>query len=83
MFFGYDPGKPVLKGVDLEVKAGEMIGLVWANRVLARSTLINLVCRFYDPDRGRLLVDGVPMTDVNLRDLRSQIGMGASATLFV
>ncbi len=74
VFFGYDPGKPVLKGVDLEVKAGEMIGLVGKSGA-GKSTLINLVCRFYDPDRGRLLVDGVPMTDVNLRDLRSQIGM--------
>ena len=74
VFFGYDPGKPVLKGVDLEVKAGEMIGLVGKSGA-GKSTLINLVCRFYDPDRGRLLIDGVPMTDVNLRDLRSQIGM--------
>ncbi len=74
VFFGYDPGKPVLKGVDLDVKAGEMIGLVGKSGA-GKSTLINLVCRFYDPDRGRLLVDGVPMTDVNLRDLRSQIGM--------
>ncbi|MDE2700207.1 MAG: ABC transporter ATP-binding protein, partial [Gemmatimonadota bacterium] len=74
VFFGYDPGKPVLKEVDLKVKAGEMIGLVGKSGA-GKSTLINLVCRFYDPDRGRLLVDGVPMTDVNLRDLRSQIGM--------
>ena len=74
VFFGYDPGKPVLKGVDLEVKAGEMIGLVGKSGA-GKSTLINLVCRFYDPDRGQLLIDGVPMTDVNLRDLRSQIGM--------
>lgn len=74
VFFGYDPGKPVLKGVDLEVKAGEMIGLVGKSGA-GKSTLINLICRFYDPDRGQLMVDGVPMTDVNLRDLRSQIGM--------
>ncbi len=74
VFFGYDPGKPVLKGVDLDVTAGEMIGLVGKSGA-GKSTLINLVCRFYDPDRGQLLVDGVPMPDVNLRDLRSQIGM--------
>ena len=74
VFFGYDPGKSVLKGVDLEIKAGEMIGLVGKSGA-GKSTLINLVCRFYDPDRGQLLVDGVPMTDAKLNDLRSQIGM--------
>ncbi|MFT5368691.1 MAG: ATP-binding cassette subfamily B protein [Candidatus Latescibacterota bacterium] len=74
VFFGYDPGKPVLKGVDLDVKAGEMIGLVGKSGT-GKSTLINLICRFYDPDRGRVLVDGVPMNDLALNDLRSQIGM--------
>ena len=74
VFFGYDSGKPVLKGVDLDVKAGEMIGLVGKSGT-GKSTLINLVCRFYDADRGRILVDGVPMNDVKLNDLRSQIGM--------
>ncbi|MCZ6634075.1 MAG: ABC transporter transmembrane domain-containing protein [bacterium] len=74
VFFGYDPGKPVLKGVDLEVKAGEMIGLVGKSGV-GKSTLINLVCRFYDPLRGVVEVDGVDMRDIHLNDLRSQIGM--------
>ena len=74
VYFGYDPGKPVLKGVDLDVKAGEMIGLVGKSGA-GKSTLINLICRFYDPDRGRMLVDGVPMNDLSLNDLRSQIGM--------
>lgn len=74
VYFGYDPGKPVLKGVDLEVKAGEMIGLVGKSGA-GKSTLINLICRFYDPDRGRVLVDGIPMADLALTDLRSQIGM--------
>ena len=72
--FGYDPGKPVLKGIDLDVKPGEMIGLVGKSGA-GKSTLINLICRFYDLDRGTVEVDGHNMTDVNLRDLRSQIGM--------
>ncbi|HCK10947.1 MAG: ABC transporter [Gemmatimonadetes bacterium] len=72
--FGYDPGKPVLKGVEFDVQPGEMIGLVGKSGA-GKSTLINLICRFYDPDRGSVLVDGMDMRDVSLRDLRSQIGM--------
>jgi ATP-binding cassette subfamily B protein len=72
--FGYDPGKPVLKGVDLDVQPGEMIGLVGKSGV-GKSTLINLICRFYDPDRGSVEIDGVDMKEAKLEDLRSQIGM--------
>jgi ATP-binding cassette subfamily B protein len=72
--FGYDPGKPVLKGVDLDVEPGEMIGLVGKSGV-GKSTLINLICRFYDPDRGGVEIDGIDMKEARLEDLRSQIGM--------
>ncbi|HCR18500.1 MAG TPA: hypothetical protein DIU35_13560, partial [Candidatus Latescibacteria bacterium] len=72
--FGYDPGKPILKGVDLDVASGEMIGLVGKSGV-GKSTLINLICRFYDPDRGSVEIDGVDMKEARLEDLRSQIGM--------
>ena len=75
-FFGYDPGKPVLKGVDLVVEPGEMIGLVGKSGV-GKSTLINLICRFYDVDRGVLEIDGVDIRELKLEDLRSQIGMVA------
>lgn len=75
-FFGYDPGKPVLKGVDLVVEPGEMIGLVGKSGV-GKSTLINLICRFYDVDRGALLIDGTDIRRVKLEDLRGQIGMVA------
>ena len=72
--FGYDPGKPVLKEIDLEVAPGEMIGLVGKSGV-GKSTFINLICRFYDVNRGRLDVDGADIRDIRLEDLRSQIGM--------
>lgn len=72
--FGYDPGKPVLRGINLEVTPGEMIGLVGKSGV-GKSTFINLICRFYDVNRGRLDVDGEDIRDIRLEDLRGQIGM--------
>ena len=72
--FGYDPGKPILKEINLEVTPGEMIGLVGKSGV-GKSTLINLICRFYDVNRGRLDVDGEDIRDIRLEDLRGQIGM--------
>lgn len=72
--FGYDAGKPVLKGINLDVAPGEMIGLVGKSGV-GKSTMINLICRFYDVNRGRLEVDGVDIQDIRIEDLRSQIGL--------
>ena len=72
--FGYDPGKPILKEINLEVTSGEMIGLVGKSGV-GKSTLINLICRFYDVNRGHLDVDGEDIRDIRLEDLRGQIGM--------
>ncbi len=72
--FGYDPGKPVLQGINLGVAPGEMIGLVGKSGV-GKSTFINLICRFYDVNRGRLDIDSEDIRDIRLEDLRSQIGM--------
>ena len=72
--FGYDPGKPVLREINLEVASGEMIGLVGKSGV-GKSTFINLICRFYDVNRGRLDIDGEDIRDIRLEDLRGQIGM--------
>ena len=75
-FFGYDPGKPVLRQTELEVKPGEMIGLVGKSGA-GKSTLIHLLCRFYDVTRGRVEIDGVDIRRLRLEDLRSQIGLVA------
>ena len=74
--FAYDPGKIVLHDIDLEVQPGEMIGLVGKSGV-GKSTLINLITRFYDASRGHVEIDGVDIRDMRLEDLRSQIGLVA------
>ena len=72
--FGYDPGKPVLNDINIDVKPGEMIGLVGKSGV-GKSTMINLICRFYDVNRGQLAIDGVDIRKIWLEDLRRHIGM--------
>lgn len=74
VYFSYEVGKPVLKDIDLKVREGEMIGLVGKSGV-GKSTLVNLVCRFYETKMGEILVDGVDIRDIKLKDLRSQIGI--------
>jgi ATP-binding cassette, subfamily B, bacterial len=72
--FGYDKHKPVLKGVSLEVAPGEMIGFV-GHSGAGKSTMINLICRFYDVDDGQILVDGIDIRQIRQQDLRGQIGI--------
>jgi ATP-binding cassette, subfamily B, bacterial len=72
--FGYRKDKEVLKGISLKVKPGEMIGLVGRSGV-GKTTLTNLICRFYDVNEGAILMDGVNLKDANISDLRKQIGI--------
>jgi ATP-binding cassette subfamily B protein len=72
--FGYDPHSPVLKHINFEAKPGEMIGFV-GHSGAGKTTCINLLCRFYDADEGRILVDGVPLRELRVADLRHQIGV--------
>jgi ATP-binding cassette subfamily B protein len=72
--FGYDKHNPILHDVNLVVEAGQMLGLV-GHSGAGKSTVINLICRFYDPDEGEILIDDVPLKDISLHDLRSQIGV--------
>jgi ATP-binding cassette subfamily B protein len=72
--FAYVKDRPVLKGVTLEVQPGEMIGLVGRSGV-GKTTLINLICRFYDPEEGAVFLDGIDLRRVKLRHLRGRIGI--------
>lgn len=72
--FSYEDGEPVLMDINLDVEPGEMIGLVGRTGV-GKTTIVNLVCRFYDPNRGTIYVDGHDVREYDLRSWRSQIGM--------
>ncbi len=74
MTFGYDSHNPVLRNINLHVKSGEMIGLV-GHSGAGKSTMINLICRFYTPDSGGVYIDGKDVTKIRLEDLRRQTGV--------
>jgi ATP-binding cassette subfamily B protein/subfamily B ATP-binding cassette protein MsbA len=72
--FGYEPGRPVLEDVSLEVRPGEVIALVGPTGA-GKTSLVNLLVRFYDPWSGRVTVDGHDLRRVQLRVLRQQVAM--------
>ena len=72
--FGYEPTRPVLHEIDLELEAGRIVALI-GHTGSGKTTLAALVSRFYDVDRGRVTVDGVDVRDVTLTSLRREIGV--------
>src|SRR5207249_9224438 len=76
--FGYGR-KLVLRNIDLKIRAGEMVALVGVSGV-GKSTLGDLIPRFYDVTGGRITLDGVAIGDLSLKSLRSQIGIVAQHT---
>jgi subfamily B ATP-binding cassette protein MsbA len=72
--FSYDPKEPLLRNINLKVRRGETIAVVGPNGC-GKSTLLALLPRFFDPDSGSVLVDGLDLRSVNLRSLRQQIGL--------
>jgi subfamily B ATP-binding cassette protein MsbA len=72
--FSYTPAVPILAGVSLTVAHGETIAIVGKNGC-GKTTLLNLISRFYDPDHGAVLIDGQDIRTANLRSLRRQIGI--------
>jgi ATP-binding cassette subfamily B protein len=72
--FAYEDGKPVIQGMNLTIKAGETIALVGPTGA-GKSTLVNLICRFYEPTGGRILFNGRDYRDLTLHTIQSRIGM--------
>ena len=77
--FSYDGIDTVLKDVDLTITFGERVAIVGPNGG-GKSTLVNVICRFYDPTSGRVLLDDVPITELALHDLRRRIAMVTQQT---
>ncbi|MEZ5099566.1 MAG: ABC transporter ATP-binding protein [Thermoleophilia bacterium] len=72
--FGYGVGPEVLHGVDLEVEPGTTVALV-GHTGAGKSTIAKLIARFYDPQAGRITIDGVDLRDVTQASLRRQLGI--------
>jgi len=70
--FGYRADQTVLDGLSVEIKAGERVAIVGANGC-GKSTMVDLLPRFYDPTGGEVLLDGVPLTQYSTRDLRRYV----------
>ncbi|MUG98211.1 ATP-binding cassette domain-containing protein [Scytonema sp. UIC 10036] len=78
--FAYKSGEPVLKDISLLAMPGEAIALVGSSGA-GKTTFVNLLPRFYDPNAGQILIDGVDIRDVTLHSLRRQIGIVPQETI--
>ena len=74
LHFGYLPGEEVLKGIDLEVRPGETVAFVGATGA-GKSTIINLLNRFYPVENGSIEIDDIPINDYKLHELREHIAV--------
>lgn len=77
--FKYD-NEMILHNVDLTVKKGEVIAVVGPSGA-GKTTLINLILRFYDPTRGNISIDGIDLKDISIKSLRDEIGLVTQETL--
>ena len=77
--FSYDGIDTVLQDVNVSIRFGERVAIVGPNGG-GKSTLVNILCRFYDPTSGRVTIDGVPLTEMALADLRGRIAMVTQQT---
>ncbi|MEO7934340.1 MAG: ABC transporter ATP-binding protein [Chthoniobacterales bacterium] len=78
--FGYDPTRPILKGIDLSITSGQTVAFVGGTGA-GKSTLLSLVPRFYDPDAGSMLINGQDLRKYTKKSVRSQISLVLQDTL--
>lgn len=79
VWFSYG-SQDILKGINLEIKRGSMLAVVGPSGT-GKTTLVDLIPRFYDPKRGRILIDNIDTKEVTLRSLRQQIGIVTQETI--
>lgn len=72
--FSYEAGKPLLNGFNLTIRPGEKVGLIGRSGA-GKSTIVNLLLRFYEPQSGTVLIDGQDISGVTQESLRAQIGL--------
>ena len=72
--FSYDPNQPLIEDLDLCVEPGQTVAIVGPTGA-GKTTLVNLIMRFYELDAGRITVDGVDITQMSRQELRSRVGM--------
>lgn len=80
VYFEYEPGSPVLSDIHFEVEKGEVLAIVGPSGA-GKTTLVNLLLRFYDPVKGAVKIDGVDIRRASLQSLRSLIGVVSQETV--
>lgn len=74
VYFSYEPEKPVLKNITIDVKAGQTVALVGPTGA-GKTTIVNVLTRFYEVDKGEIRIDGKPLVEYKKDQLRQQLGI--------
>ena len=72
--FSYEPGNPVLKNVNFTITPGTSVAIVGPTGA-GKTTIVNLLTRFYNPDEGKILIDGLDIQDLQIKSIRKQVGV--------